>query len=235
MQTLLERDQQLNQLGEFGLDPSLVLYLPLWKKDGSSFMSDDAYGHLATVTGATWGSQGRTFDGVDDLIEANTVTTGGLFGGAHTHIAWAKLTAWANNRNIFNAGKTSATNWFSGIDFLAADKLFYARTRTELGTANNVGSLLSYNNDSAFHFFAMTVDADGKITDFSIDGVSQGSATTNTHDLSSIDKYYVGQLPWTSANINVWKGNIGEVRIYNRALTPFEIWNIYLATKWRYK
>src|SRR3990167_5915362 len=83
MQTLLERDQQLNQLGEFGLDPSLVLYLPLWKKDGSSFMSDDAYGHLATVTGATWGSQGRTFDGVDDLIEANTVTTGGLFGGAH--------------------------------------------------------------------------------------------------------------------------------------------------------
>jgi len=29
-------------------------------------------------------------------------------------------------------------------------------------------------------------------------------------------------------------GRIGEVRLYNRALTPLEIENNYLATKWRY-
>lgn len=39
----------------------LVLDLPLYKLDGASFMSKDAYGHLATVTGATFGIKGRTF------------------------------------------------------------------------------------------------------------------------------------------------------------------------------
>ena len=30
-------------------------------------------------------------------------------------------------------------------------------------------------------------------------------------------------------------GIIGEIRIYNRALTPGEIQHNYLATKWRYR
>ena len=47
----------------FKLDPSLVLYLPLYELDGSSFRSRDAYGHLATVTGALWTPQGRTLMG----------------------------------------------------------------------------------------------------------------------------------------------------------------------------
>lgn len=53
---------------DFILDPSCILYLPLWKKDGAQFMSDDMYGHLCTVTGALWTPQGRYFDGVDDKI-----------------------------------------------------------------------------------------------------------------------------------------------------------------------
>ncbi len=32
-----------------------------------------------------------------------------------------------------------------------------------------------------------------------------------------------------------WLGNIDEVRIYSRALTPLEIQHNYLATKWRYR
>src|SRR3990167_7681164 len=53
---------------DFIYDSSLVLYLPLWKLDGSSFMSKDAYGHLCTVTGATWSKQGRIVDGTDDKL-----------------------------------------------------------------------------------------------------------------------------------------------------------------------
>ena len=52
----------------FIFDPSLVLYLPLHQRDGSSFMSKDAYGHVCTVTGAVWTPEGRLFDGVDDYI-----------------------------------------------------------------------------------------------------------------------------------------------------------------------
>ena len=56
---------------DFIFDPSLVLYLPLGQLDGTSFVSQDAYGHLCTVTGTVWGSRGRYFDGADDLVNAN--------------------------------------------------------------------------------------------------------------------------------------------------------------------
>ena len=52
----------------FLLDPSLVLYLPLYQLDGASFMSRDAYGHLGVNYGSTWTPQGRSFDGVDDYV-----------------------------------------------------------------------------------------------------------------------------------------------------------------------
>ena len=47
-----------------------VLYLPLWHPSlsGPVFSSIDPYGHTCTVTGATWGIQGRTFDGDGDFI-----------------------------------------------------------------------------------------------------------------------------------------------------------------------
>ena len=57
---------------DFIFDPSMVLYLPLYELDGASFMSKDAYGHLCTVTGALWTSQGRDFDGIDDSITLPT-------------------------------------------------------------------------------------------------------------------------------------------------------------------
>ena len=38
---------------------------------------------------------------------------------------------------------------------------------------------------------------------------------------------------WANRNY-YFKGLIGDVRVYNRALTPLEIQRIYLATKWRY-
>src|SRR3972149_6505876 len=57
---------------KFQYDPSCVLYLPLYELDGASFASRDAYGHLCTVTGATWGLQGRTFNGTSDWINCGT-------------------------------------------------------------------------------------------------------------------------------------------------------------------
>jgi hypothetical protein len=52
-------------------DPSLVLYLPFADHDmaGSTIISKDLNAHSCTVTGATWGSQGRSFDSTyDDFI-----------------------------------------------------------------------------------------------------------------------------------------------------------------------
>ena len=56
-----------------GLRP--VLYLPLWKRDGASFMSDDAYGHLCTANGCLWTPQGRRLDGTDDKLTVSAASS----------------------------------------------------------------------------------------------------------------------------------------------------------------
>ncbi|MBI2851406.1 MAG: hypothetical protein HYX80_10305 [Chloroflexi bacterium] len=53
---------------DFIRDPSLMLYLPLYKRDGGAFESHDGYGHPATVSGALWRPGGRYFDGIDDKV-----------------------------------------------------------------------------------------------------------------------------------------------------------------------
>ena len=63
---------------EYISDPDMVLYLPLSRMDGASFMSRDAYGHTGTKIGALWTPQGTSFDGAYDII---TVPDSDIFHG----------------------------------------------------------------------------------------------------------------------------------------------------------
>ena len=60
---------------DFIYDPYLVLYLPLYQLDGSSFASRDAYGNPGTVAGALWRPQGRFFDAIDDVLDCGNGTS----------------------------------------------------------------------------------------------------------------------------------------------------------------
>jgi hypothetical protein len=76
---------------DFILDPSLALYLPLWKKDGSVIASEDRHGHSCTVTGPVWRPQGRAFDGTDDYI-AISHNAGIALGAAISIVGWVYST-----------------------------------------------------------------------------------------------------------------------------------------------
>lgn len=65
----LESNSGNNGDTDFIRDSSLVLYLPLYELQGTSFLSKDTYGHTCTVTGTTLTPTGRSFDGIDDNIE----------------------------------------------------------------------------------------------------------------------------------------------------------------------
>ena len=54
---------------EFIHDPSLVLYLPLYKHAGAVISDESHLGHLCTVTGALWRPNGRYFNGSTNKIE----------------------------------------------------------------------------------------------------------------------------------------------------------------------
>ena len=191
--------------------------------------SKDRTNHLCTITGTTWSYQGRVWDG-NDVISASTVTAGGFFGGAHTLIAWANLGAWANNREIISACKADLAS-YSMIGFATATKKFTCNVSKAGVGENIVTSSGTYNNDTNWHFLASTVDADGHINHFLVDGVDMGTTSTFTNDISNIDGFYMGALVTAT---NVWYGTIGEGLVYNRELSLGEIEKIRQATKWRY-
>jgi len=59
----------IKELESYAFDPACVLFLPLWRMDGSSFASQDKYGHLCTKHGNPyWTPQGWVFDGDDDAV-----------------------------------------------------------------------------------------------------------------------------------------------------------------------
>ncbi len=214
---------------DFIFDPSLVLYLPLYELDGSSFMSKDAYGHLATVTGALWIPEGRHFDGQDD--EILVINHASLNPSQVTAIAWAKSdnalwNAWTglvyqekNNKLVYvlHPGGGS-TNFF----FYIGD-----------GTGNiNYSAYLGVPVITDWHMYAGTYD--GATIRSYVDAVpGTPKAETMSMATDSTNPLVIGN---DSALPNRhFDGKEGEVWVFNRILTPLEIQNIYLATKWRYR
>ncbi len=205
-----------------------------WKFDegsGTNAADSSGNGNTGTLTnGPTWtnGVVGGAlnFDGVDDYVSANGIAAGGSFGNAHTITAWARVIDWTNSRTIAGAGNTS--NEYSEMNSEGNNKTFSGQTKRL--SWNVITSLNTYSNDNGWHYFALAVNDAGQVVGFYVDGVSQGSGGLD-NDLSTLDRFYVGQLPYGSANALPWSGAIDEVRVYNRVLTSAEIAAIYNATK----
>jgi len=224
MQATLDR---IDSPEGFILDPSLVLYLPLYRLDGASFMSKDAYGHLCTVSGALWRPDGRYFDGVDDLINCG------------------------NDSSLYSADYLTIEQWINPTD---AGEGGYGRFRWKHNAS--IGTEAYMSNAPRVVFGLYTGGVSRTLTT-TIDSVPYGSFTyvvmvyDGAHLIAYINGMCDKQVDATGAiddhsaialliggrptGIYCFHGLIGEVRIYNRALTLLEIQNHYLATKWRYR
>jgi len=217
---------------DFIYDPSLVLYLPLWKLDGSSFADRSAYGHLCTVTGALWTPHGRDFDG-DDYIELTDdgVATSPLnfTSGNFTIMVWLKISVLDATRVIYQRGLYNTDGFYWML-------------------LSN-GDLDSYSNQADANQRNLSTVGDIVVDEIAlVTLVRTGTAITmykNT-DLLTLATTTAITDPATcsrTAKIGVhddkaqrfWKGSMGEFWIYNRALTPLEIQHNFLATKWRYR
>jgi len=213
---------------DFILNPNLVLYLPLWKLDGSSFMSKDAYGHLCTVTGALWRPDGRYFDGTDDSIDCGTnIALGAAPRG--TVEFWIKFSTAGTEEWFLEIRETTFT------DYLAmrreAGNTLHIKIEDGNVTVTTLATVETIT-DTGFHHIVATQDGTG--AKIYLDGIVCSVTGTNstywTAHLTTLALVTVGKTYWDQL-----EGVIGEVRIYNRALTPQEIQNIYLATRWRYR
>ena len=210
---------------DFLFDPSLVLYLPLYELDGSSFMSRDACGHNCTVTGAVWRSISRYFDGTDDEINCGNNTIFDIT-GTFTIEAWVKATS-------AQAGSIAAMMLKANAWGLCYDH----------STADYRGVLLLYSGASPYHGGGPMAVSEGVWHHWC--GIYDGTYMLTYLDGELGASRNVGALALDTNTNNVYLGsgggaewfggNVGEVRIYSRHLTPLEVQHNYLATKWRYQ
>lgn len=211
---------------KFILDPGLVLYLPLHKQDSSSFMSGEAYGHTCTVSGASWGMNGRNFDGADDYINCGNASVLQV-SQAITIMAWINLLTPAGNRIIVGR-RQGANNWqfyTTAIPKLGFTFWSGGVERTALAAGNSILP--------AGTWVLAAVTYDGANGNLYINGnIDKTASLTGTIDTNAAATT-VGA--GNTGGFQSWSGTIGEVGIYARALSPQEIQRNYLATKWRYR
>ena len=212
---------------KFIFDPSLVLYVPLCGLDGASFASRDAYGHLCTVSGALWRPCGHYFDGTDDRIVVSDHTSLSPGTSDFSLEAWVRAATdcGAQARLISKQGAA----WFF---FKLAGGKPYLSIKDGTNDQNIIGT--TDLRDANWYHIVVTV-VKGSTTGLIIfvngeidktDDASGVGSITNTTDL---------QIARFSGGTEYFKGDIGEVRMYLRALSPLEMQHNYLATKWRYR
>ena len=212
---------------DFIFDPSLVLYLPLGKLDGASFMSKEARGYLCTATGALWKPNGRLFDGVDDLITVPADSS--LYSSDYvTFEMWIKPT---------DAGEGGFGRlWWKWSGIAGSNAYMNNGTRIQFslgidGTSKNVTTAVDSVPFGSWSHIVMVYDG-ANLLGYVNAGTPVSTPATGSIDDHSGDDLALGARAYGA---NYFYGLIGEARIYNRALTPLEIQRNYLATKWRYR
>jgi len=198
--------------------------------------SKDSTRHLCTVSGATWGSQGRSFDGSDDLINIPASTSINNL-SAFTLIAWIKPTTLGelSSGRLFHKASDAGNvaGWF--LTLSANNRLnvniAYATTN------NNATSPVNSITLGSWQMGAVTWGGNAAAATvlFYINGilvattaVSDGTGARSDDSTSSLS---IGNRVDAGRS---YDGIIGETLIYNRVLTAGEIQRNYLTTKFRY-
>jgi len=228
---------------DFIYDPSLVLYLPLYQLDGSSFMDKSAYGHLCQNTGATWGIQGRTFDGIDDRINKDNLVDVSTLSGI-TIMGWINWTDGSATGAVIigtrNSGYVMVRPETNNLQAIVAtpDEAEYC-----LNYPSNSLRGTGWNHFAAsYHAGSPTATITGIA--FLINGVDQGVFTTSGTPTfaeltgAAADNFNLGVSFSSTVNDNIGAYNairLGEVLVYTRALTVLEMRRHYEMTKRRYR
>jgi hypothetical protein len=151
------------------------------------------------------------FDGVDDYVNCGNPS---MSVGKITVNAWVKLTAGSIYQHIVD----SASNTWH-LAFLSDNRPYFWT-----GGANHSAPILSIG------VWYMLTGIQGTALDIYVNGILGSSIASNTN--ITTNNINIGR--WQAGGGRQFNGNISQVSIYNRALTPAEVFQNYNATKSRY-
>jgi hypothetical protein len=219
----------LNAPGQSWLTNGLVAYFPL---DGNA-NDESGNGYNGTPTSVTYGAdrngqanQAAQFDG-----NFSTIPIYGLAGGNYfpvTLTVWMKgMPTYGSDYGVITKYSVSAANGFGVFaqsDFVQS---WYFGSQGSVYGGN--GGFQSANTlDCKWHQIVLTYDSNGGV--FYVDGIAVDNMnwTGNPSDSSSPMPIIIGE--YRSANgsdSRKFLGSLDDVRIYNRALPPNEVAQLY--------
>ncbi len=209
----------------FIYDPSLVLYLPLYKKDGGFIMSGDAYGHLCTVTSADWGSDGRHFNGADGkIVVPHQASIDNL--ASFTCLFWIKFNAGYGEATATRIFEKNVSAFYLYVN--PAGKLFLKRLTDNIDAKGYTTDAVPAN---VWNLIGATMS--DLLIDIYINGQEVTGYDNHTQGVGTLiddsgADMTICNSPDQSQTLD---GIIGECWWYNRSLNPQEIQCKYLATK----
>lgn len=208
------------------VDPTCVLYLPLYKLPGEVFYSRDRGWQKATNSGSIWTPKGRFFDGVDDYVNLGASPALDFTTGPFTFIARITPTTMDNSPPIFVRGAAFADHWdafLSGpgnfnIRTVAAGVVGYAQTTNRSLTPGTPATVAGTRSGATHHAY--------------INGILDDAITTPAvSPASNVGPAYIGIPPLPPFGPTNESLTVHWLAVFSRALSAQEHANIYLATR----
>lgn len=216
-----------------------VAYFPLWQEDmqGSSVISYDQYHRVGTVTGATWGSQGRTGDG-NDYISTPAWTPP----DAISIEAWVKPSELTNTYTICgwsDAGFTTYTVlYFNTVAAVVYLQLNIIKDGSNYGVWRGSYSTFTINN----WYHVMVTQATPATAPLMYVGTpTVAPASQSVAQISLVgtpahtSNVFAIMVPGAATATNPYKGVEGEVRIDSKVRSVADGIENYQKTKGRYQ
>lgn len=181
--------------------------------------------HYAT---STMGSAGQ-FNGTNDYVSCGTSTNLDFGAGTNFTISfWTKFANSGNYQNFVSKGSGSVSN--SGdhtVGFVIGYNVVAHQFGSFVADGTNISTLtIAYTPDSLWHHIAVVYSRAGSQTMY-LDGKPIGSiAMSSIGSVTSPAAFNIGK---NNGGPDFLNGLIDEVRVYNRALSASEIYNIYNA------
>ncbi|OGZ43466.1 MAG: hypothetical protein A3C84_01945 [Candidatus Ryanbacteria bacterium RIFCSPHIGHO2_02_FULL_48_12] len=211
---------QTSRKGGSSLDQGLVGY---WSFDAGDMAKNTAYdrsgqnntGTLTNGPKRVVGKLGQAlnFDGVNDALNTDSTIT---FTSSDFSVSM-----WIYPRNLAGGDEmVGMSTGISGKDWIAPD-LTKVRSKFFGHLNANVTTNPSFVNNEWQHFVLTRTTANTTITVYR-NGINVGSASEG-----GVNAFHINSIGGASIDSDYWQGQIDDVRIYNRALSPDEIKRLY--------
>ncbi|TSC88006.1 MAG: Uncharacterized protein G01um10145_955, partial [Microgenomates group bacterium Gr01-1014_5] len=194
-----------------------------WKMDETATPSLDSSGNASSGTwaGNATSAAGKfgnsiSLDGTGDWVSVGAISTLGVTGANFTACTWFK-TSGTQEDIIANGVSTDGT-------YLLMSYLGKLRGHVWYSSNGNTIDSTATVNDNAWHHGCQVVD-NTKIYLY-IDGALDNSATLSGTKSAVTGTTYIGNRNGVSGG-NDFIGTIDEARVYNRALSPAEVSQLY--------